>query len=600
MSSPLSIGDCHLLIQGLYKGTNLLRGEAVDGFKKYKAIYHQLTGMADFLYSFLKRHGEWRQSVFAAEVEQIQRLLKQFFSSIKHLKPQLGKGRRRKSLFGAMTKIRWPSYSETFRQLHSDLMGQFQMIDWKMRYISDQPVSDSTRANKILKNGFVLEDAHGRSFCIGFVSVSSWACLHEFLLQEFPKNKPGKEAIVNQRYLIHKADSDIDILPGRPTKSFSETVKLRNRIEISIIFPHEECPNCDLLLRYKDSRDNTIDPLTEIVLQDIESSGKRPFVENFTAQTNHQDDCSCPRRRGACITLQELQCRIISRVQGFVSSRPVSPGRQKSQIWDFSRVTSCRAQWPDVILHKKHQKAFKELHDSIAGNKRAIEWLEAEDVPFLKVAQFIKSRAGDGRLVEGQLRFLKPMVQGFRCREPHLQNLEEYARVLSRYRRCVHEEMVQFEAPSLEIRCLLWICGNILNIEADILHSCSVLLNHWSVPEGHRREPAPLFFKLFSLPHMVLLLPVWRLTIDVAEDAIELFDKKKPMHLPYGIRVMIVRSSSLSIQFYLDDHLGNFFSAYGLSMPLCQDWMEAVIKSRGLELESASVYKDLRRIIAEG
>lgn len=133
MSVPLSIGDCHLLIQGLNKGTNLLRGEAVEGFKKYKAIYRQLTGLTDFLHSFLKLHTGWRLCAFAAELEQIQRLLKEFFSSITHLKPYLGKGRRRKSLFGAITKIKWPSYSATFKQLQSDVMAQFQIITWKIQ-----------------------------------------------------------------------------------------------------------------------------------------------------------------------------------------------------------------------------------------------------------------------------------------------------------------------------------------------------------------------------------------------------------------------------------------------------------------------------------
>lgn len=129
MSFGWSIGDCFLLIKGLWKLTTLLRGEAVASFRRYESMYYQLAGVAETLYQFAKEISDQGQDMrFGKEIKNIRRLLKKFFSSIQELKPHLGHSRRRYSLLSAIEKVKWPIYSDKLSQLHQDLMSQMAII----------------------------------------------------------------------------------------------------------------------------------------------------------------------------------------------------------------------------------------------------------------------------------------------------------------------------------------------------------------------------------------------------------------------------------------------------------------------------------------
>ncbi|KAH8646530.1 hypothetical protein BGZ61DRAFT_376744 [Ilyonectria robusta] len=554
MSIPVSIGDCHLLVKGLRKVTSPLRGEAVEEFKQYKTIYHQLTGLSEYLDAFMESN-EGAQDTFAKDFKRIRRLLKRFYSKIKALKPHLDRGRPRKSFLGAIVKIKWPRYSQKLQQLHNDLKEQISIITLKKQL-------KSTARGRI-HSGRSPWQTRPRRFCIRLLMgrtrfitnqintlrTDLFQCLHELLLRAFPENDPGNEAIVHQRYLIHKADSDIDILPSRPAKPFRDTVSKDDRIEISIIFPHED--------RY---------------------------------------ETHCPR----CEQERQLQCRIISHVGGLIARGPMPPERRKSRIRDFSRVTLCRVQWPDLSRHNVHRKASKQLRRSISGIRRHAEWLESKDFPPEIASRFLNSRIGNGRINRAKLLFFQFLVQAFQSQEPHIHYSQEAAKILCSYLHGIDEEMVQFQAPNLEFRCLLWICWYVLSTEADILRSHSAQLNRWSIPEGLTRGPTPLIWKLAFLPHAVIFPPLCRFTLDVVLDFKEKLNEAKPLHIPVGIYQMAKRSSSISTQFYLDGYLNNYFLASGGGWPACQDWMEAIMRSKGVKLESASVYYDLRRIMEHG
>lgn len=92
MSFGLSPSDCLLLLKGLWKITNLLlRGEATDGFGRYQRTYRQFTSVAETLYRFAKEaKKQGQESWFAVEIDNIQRILEVFSSSIQQLKPHLG------------------------------------------------------------------------------------------------------------------------------------------------------------------------------------------------------------------------------------------------------------------------------------------------------------------------------------------------------------------------------------------------------------------------------------------------------------------------------------------------------------------------------
>lgn len=277
---------------------------------------------------------------------------------------------------------------------------------------------------------------------------------------------------------------------------------------------------------------------------------------------------------------------------------PISPEHRKSQIRDFSRVTLCRVQWPDLSRHNLHREASKQLRHSISGIRRHAEWLEAEDFPIEIASTFLNSRLGDGRITRGKLRFFKSLLQAFQSRNFHFNGSPETAKILCSYLHCIDDELAEFQAPVLEFRCLLWICWYVLSTEADILRGLSALLNRWWVSET-RRDSTPLILKLAFLPH-VIFPTVCRLTLDLVLDFKEQFDEAKPLHIPLAIYQMVRGSSTISTQFYLDSHLNNYFSHLGVEWPSCQDWMEAVMRSKGLRMESVDVYNDLKRIMADG
>lgn len=130
MSFGLSPSDCLLLLKGLWKITNLLlRGEATDGFGRYQRTYRQFTSVAETLYRFAKEaKKQGQESWFAVEIDNIQRILEVFSSSIQQLKPHLGSKRSRFSLRSAMKKVTWPIHAGRLEQLHNDLMRQMNIL----------------------------------------------------------------------------------------------------------------------------------------------------------------------------------------------------------------------------------------------------------------------------------------------------------------------------------------------------------------------------------------------------------------------------------------------------------------------------------------
>lgn len=128
MSFGFGISDCVLFVRGLWKITTLLRGEAVEGYRRYETMYHQLAGVAANLQQFVREASEQDGELFSQETRNIRRLLKRFYSSIEGLKPHLSRQRRRHSLLGAIEKIRWPIHSDKLSQLYQDIMSQFQIM----------------------------------------------------------------------------------------------------------------------------------------------------------------------------------------------------------------------------------------------------------------------------------------------------------------------------------------------------------------------------------------------------------------------------------------------------------------------------------------
>ncbi|KAF1964200.1 hypothetical protein BU23DRAFT_547766 [Bimuria novae-zelandiae CBS 107.79] len=626
MSFGLSISDCFLLINGLRKLTVLLRGEATDGFRRYENMYYQLAGVAETLSQFAEEVSSQGQDMrFAIEIRNIRRILKKFFSSIQQLKPHLGRKRRRRSLLGAIEKIKWPIHSEKLSQLYQDLMSQVAIITLLNQFHTGSIRPIAATGGLISTSCFYFEDARRELRTINFVSISSWKDLHEFLLRVFPGGDPGHEMIRRQRYLIHKSDPDISILCSSPRiKPFRDIVMNHERVRMSIIFEYQEsyewkcpkcatersaefrgvalaCDNCDLLLHFQDSHDNRPDPLTEIALRDLRADGMRKFVQDFISEESLARGHSAPDIDEIGLQLGDW---IHDRLTNFEPGPTLS---RQPQIRNFRMVTVCRSQWPNLSHHISYQDAIKHISKTMEGVKRAIQHLKNEDFPLAQFAALLNSRFWNARANQGRLRFLQSMLQAYESRKPLVWS-RTISRLLRDYIQRVDEAGAQFRTSVLRIRCVLWICWDVLRVQAGLFLRCSNLLDLFALPEGYERQKTPLALKLFAMPHTVLLMIPWRLTFDLMEDAAKLFAEERPLYLVSSIQQFLMRPGAIALDFYLDRDLSHYFNTYKLRddgvggnfPPTCRRWMEDVMRSEGQSLDTVQVVQPLLEIIEEG
>ncbi|PNP76825.1 hypothetical protein FNYG_09841 [Fusarium nygamai] len=119
--------------------------------------------------------------------------------------------------------------------------------------------------------------------------------------------------------------------------------------------------------------------------------------------------------------------------------------------------------------------------------------------------------------------------------------LQEDTRLLDDFASQVEAGTCDFVTGYLEARCFLWNLWEVLQLEDKILSSCAKLLDRWTCPDDFTRRETPLADKLFSLPHIALLVP-WRLTFDLAEDIVKWFGERRPAYLPTAVQQLIMRS----------------------------------------------------------
>lgn len=355
------------------------------------------------------------------------------------------------------------------------------------------------------------------------------------------------------------------------------------------------------MLRFEDSHDNSPDPLTEIALEELRASGMRDFVQEFIREVGLSRGHSPPENDGNSLQLDGwMRDRLTDLRRGPTLSR-------QPQVRDFRTVTVCRPQWPDLSHHRSYQEAIEHFSETMKGVKRGIQYIKAEDFPFAKFAAFLNSRFWNARNQQGTLRFLESMLQAYKSRRLFIVWSRMTASLLYDYIQCVDEAGAQYRTSVLRIRCLLWICWDVLRVEGEILFGCSKLLDCWSSPEGYKREKTPLVMKLFATPHMLLLVP-WRLTFDLVEDVAELFAEEKPLYLPSAIQQLVMRTGAIALDFYLDGDLSHYFNTHKVLnddvgtkfTPACRNWMDDVMRSEGRALEANQVVQNLGKMISEG
>lgn len=283
---------------------------------------------------------------------------------------------------------------------------------------------------------------------------------------------------------------------------------------------------------------------------------------------------------------------------------------QLAKISQVSRVTLCTTRWPDTVQQRRHAAAVQELSRTMNGLERMVEFIDGEDLPIGMVASVLNSRFWNGRAGAGEKKFLKSVLKGHeRRRRSALVCSPDTMEYLRRQCACMSDAEAEFLLPSLLVRSLCWMYGELLDAETQILRACTRLLHYWALPEGIRRQPSHWALKAFCTPHAVLLMPVWRLTFDAAEDFMELFAKEKPLYLARVVLLLVQRSEAITLNYYFKGSLDRLFARLAVMQggrPMrndnarCKRWLEMAMSAGGLGEALPLIAAELRGLVHGG
>ncbi|ENH74978.1 hypothetical protein FOC1_g10001049 [Fusarium oxysporum f. sp. cubense race 1] len=541
MSIGFGLGDAVFALKGLWTVTTLLQGEAVDEFGRFERVRRDVQKLSRLIKYF--SHDPQHENLFLRESREIERLLSEFREKIRELRPFLGRHRER-NVRGCLHKVRWPLHSKKLEQIRQDLVFQLRMITMKQQFCQKglfNVVSSARRPfmeHFFMRNSFDLEDPFGEFHRFDFFSVASWEALHEVLLRIFPLGYRGHEIIQSHRYLLHKSDSFAEILCNSPS----------------------------------------IRPIRDVI------KPQELVVMSGQARTHP-------------VGIREL---IRDRI---IQIGPVPPERSRAKrpkIRHFRRVTLCTSQWPEFSQNRTREMATNLLRETTQGLERMKQVLDSEDLPFAKAAALINTRFWFARRNQAFLRFVTSSLRALAHNVPLAVWSLDDTRLLDDFVSRVEAGTLSFITAHLEARCFLWMFWEMLQLEAKILSSCAKLLDTWTCPDNSTRQETPLALKIFSLPHIALLVP-WRLTFDLAEDIVEWFGKRQPLYLPTAIQHLITRSGNISLHYYLHGGLSTYARAYRTSGDrLYLDWMEEAMRSEGETINTKLTRVQLQSLIEGG
>jgi hypothetical protein len=625
MSFGVSPSDFVMLLKGLMRLAAILRGEALESFKRCARTYQTFAEVAKHLDSFATGHDIQDSELLRHTLHDIEALLREYFGKIKDFQLFLGPRRVRRSFRGAIAKIKWSRHAKTLGDLRQDLETRMNTV-----IIA---IITSGRANVPMKvlpglsglgpvprplvgDHFTFEDAYRVVHLISFRDISSWEHLHAFLLRIFPCNHRGHSAIETKSYALHNASTGKDFLPSSPSvKPIRDVIALNERIEMSVIFPYEDsyttrCPRCNtrrrdtscvvatchrcgLWVRFQDSFEDEADPLTQLAIDDIRETSLGAFVKDFVAEADRNGYLNA--NRNEC-QLKDLISHNFPDLRAH-SSRGAFQAR--SEIRDFLRVTLCLPQWPSFGQNSTYQRAERRLTTVVDGLKRTLRLLqEGSDLPVEIAAKAINSRLNTrAEGAEGVLRSA--------CLQQN-RNFMQIVPVLAAYSQCAKESKCQFHPSVVKARCLLWTFSQILTLEGKLLLRCSEALSPWSAPEEATPRETSTFHKLCSvlfIPHVLIC----RATFDVVADVVSHFSDPSPPPDVLGAIFWILKDSrSLCLEFCVEGTLENcdldlapsrLFdgTAFMMSDTALADWrvscrrcLESVLRSEGRSLQTDS------------
>lgn len=121
MSFGFSLSDVSMLVKGLGRLISALKNEAVDGFRKYMRTYQQFVDIVQRLLRTIHSNDLQTDSDIASAIRHIEKLLRRYFRRISEFEPHLGPRRVKRSLLGAITKLKWAGRANLLNGLRQDL-----------------------------------------------------------------------------------------------------------------------------------------------------------------------------------------------------------------------------------------------------------------------------------------------------------------------------------------------------------------------------------------------------------------------------------------------------------------------------------------------
>lgn len=239
---------------------------------------------------------------------------------------------------------------------------------------------------------------------------------------------------------------------------------------------------------------------------------------------------------------------------------------------------------------------------TIKGVENYIKSLESSDLPVEYMSLLLNSRIMFSRSKASHARYLRLVVETWETRQRALPSPAEITQwLLNR----IKKPFMEFHPAIIRLRCFLWLSCEIFDLDGMFLQNCSVLFNRWALTTIVTDE-SYLFEKLMLLPHAFILIPIARLTVEVAMDIIELFADEKQSYLADSLLLLLPNTWEVSFQYYLHGNLDAIFKSphlelkYRSDRKTCVRWLLRVAKTCGREVMEQYVTKGLEEQMSEG
>ena len=121
MSFGVGLGDIIMLLKGLGRVISTLKKEAVDEFRRYARTYERFVQLVRGLINLAREQDLQDHPDIKKALRDAKRLLRRYFGRISEFEPHLGPGRVKKSLLGAIAKVKWMRHASMLKELRQDL-----------------------------------------------------------------------------------------------------------------------------------------------------------------------------------------------------------------------------------------------------------------------------------------------------------------------------------------------------------------------------------------------------------------------------------------------------------------------------------------------